>query len=207
MIKPHKIAVIFAWIILFTVFLMMGWFLYDSFWPPVLVKFNDGMIPIARDFTKCETPIHTFKPGDIVPLRIRGQKFTNDIPEIQTRLINDSVITLPLVYTSRDIGPFDFVSLSRKIPYGVHEGLFFFEITYIYHRNLIRSSETYKIRSEPFKVEVPKSAYDPVKDEKLLHKILRELSAKNKKEWEEFEKQKDQFKKDREEFEKTKHGK
>lgn len=207
MSKVSKISIVLAWIVLIIAFMMMGYFTYDSFWPPELIKFADGMIPVARDFTKCDDAIQTFHPGDIVPLRFRGYKYTKDSPEIYTRMINDSVVTLPTGYSAKEIGPFNFVSLSRRIPRDAHAGLFYFEITYVYSRNFIRNSEIYKVRTEPFRIVIEKPTHDEAKDEAFIRRILKEMSTKNKKEWDEFRKRRAQFEKDREEFEKTKHGK
>jgi hypothetical protein len=175
-----RILICLAWVIIVGAFCMMTFLAYDSFWPPKLVKFDPELIPIAREFTKCQDPIQVFHPGDIVPLRFKGYKYTDDVPTIITKMVNDSKVELPEIHEAKEMGSFDAVALSRRVPREAHEGLFFFEITYVYDRNFLRKGEFYKVRTEPFRIEVKKESHDDKEDEALIRKILKEKSIKEK---------------------------
>ena len=76
-------------------------------------------------------------------------------------------------------GPFDFVSLSRKIPRNCYTGTFYFENTYTYPaRNFMTDPERYSIRTEPFNVIALTPDHDREEDEQLIRKILKEMHIK-----------------------------
>jgi len=182
----HKVADILVWATIAIAFSLAGFFTFDSLYPPKLLTWEYRIIQIAKDFTHDESDLQTFHPGDIVPLRLKGHKYTNDAPIISIHLVYpDSIKAVTASRYNPDVpsprarkGQFNFVSLSYKIPLDAPSGIPYFEITYIYHRNFIRDNEVYTIRTEPFRVAATKDKYDEIEDEILIRKILKEMRIK-----------------------------
>jgi hypothetical protein len=187
----HEAVDYLVWGLGITVLLVVGYLVFDSTYPPKLLVFDDKMISISRDFThSIETP-QTFKPEDIVPLRLKGRRYTNEIPVILTHLINVADGSTVSIHSSENDtdpmapaprtgkGSFDFVSLSRKVARNCYAGVFYFENTYSYPaRNFLCDRETYKIRTEPFRVVVPNN-HDDTEDEAIIRRILKEMHIKS----------------------------
>lgn len=168
-------------LIIISFIIIISYFVLDCLYPPSLIQFDYGMIPVARDYTHNEAQIQTFNPGDIVPLKLKGYKYTNDVPKaITNRLVGtDAIMTLPNTPPQpKERGPFDFVSLDRRVPGDSISGLVYIEITYIYSRNFIRDQEVYKIRTEPFNVTKNSVPHDDAEDEALIKKILKQKEIK-----------------------------
>jgi hypothetical protein len=152
-------------LVLSSVFIV-AYLIYDAYCPWTVIRFNDDKIPIAWEYAHCNTT-YTFESGDVVPLRFRGEKFTDDTPTIYRRIVNDIVRTLPDSINPKDVGKFDFVSFGYVIPNEVPSGTYFFEMQYVYDINVLRKV-TIKKRSESFRVNAPKH---PDKEQDIKMKV------------------------------------
>jgi hypothetical protein len=162
----------------------IGYIGYDSLWPPNIVEFYDqngnttNLIPLAREYMTDKSLIPTFYPGDIVPLRFKGYKYTDDVPQIITKLVDGYKKELEEVHDAKEIGPFDKPGLSRKIPMDAISSTrpCYLEITYIYDRNFFRKGEKYVVRSEPFNIVAP--VHNDKTDTELIKRIISEMKRR-----------------------------
>jgi hypothetical protein len=179
----HQFADYFIWALMGLALCFAGFFVFDSLYPAQLLEFKTPMLMIDRGSTHSDATPQVFTPGDIVPLIFQGQRNTDDAPQIITHLVyKDLVMTLASSKDNPELpaprvgkGPFNFISMSRRVPRNAPEGLAFFEITYIYRRNFIRDVEVYNVRTESFMVIPKKEAHDEAEDEALIRKILKEM--------------------------------
>jgi hypothetical protein len=179
----HQFADYFIWALMGLALAFVGFFVFDSLYPSKLLEFDYSMLMIDRGFTHSDVTPQVFNSGDVVPLIFRGKRNTDDVPLIITHLVyKDLVMTVASSKDNPELpaprvgkGPFNFVSMSRKIPRNAPEGVAFFEMTYTFRRNFIRDVEIYKIRTEPFMVIPKKEVHDDAEDEALIRKILKEM--------------------------------
>jgi hypothetical protein len=176
----HKIGANIGWTIFLLVISACGYLVVDTVHPRQLLRFDYPVIPIAREFAHDNGKYIIFYPGNVIPLRLKGYKFTNDVPKcITNRLIGDAIITLPNTQANpKGKGPFDFINLDRVVPVSPLQGLVQLEICYLYSRNFIRDNEQYTIRTEPFMIVQRKTDHDESEDMELIKKIMRELKIK-----------------------------
>jgi hypothetical protein len=182
----HKYSEYLIWVLVLVVLSVLGYLIVDAKYPPKLLVFDDNMARIDRAFTHSDATLQTFYPGDILPLKLKGHRYTNDMPIMANHLVyKDHIVTVtshkddpdsPAPRTGK--GPFDFTSLSRRIPSSATEGIAVWESTYTYPpRNFLVDSEVYVMRTEPFMILANK-VHDDAEDEALIRRILKELKVK-----------------------------